>query len=104
MTPTLVQRIEYEVGNRSGYGYTGVRVYHHVVIRELSSSTAQARIPTIQGKQSVRNSPGWHLSPCQRENRLWGGAAYPLSADGTHSRVRMVLYQDIEPQFSNTLA
>lgn len=42
MTSTLVQRTEYDVGNRSGYGYSGVRVYHHVVIRELSSIGASA--------------------------------------------------------------
>lgn len=47
MTSIPVQRTECDVGSRSGYGYSGVRVYRHIMIRELLSIVAQARIPVI---------------------------------------------------------
>lgn len=83
MTSTPVQRTEYDVGIRSGYGYFGVRVYHHVVIKDLWSSGASAHSRYLYG---VVSSGSEALS-----GRTWafasgrtGGAIYPYSTDSMY--------------------
>ncbi|KAJ5962032.1 FAD dependent oxidoreductase [Penicillium viridicatum] len=77
MTSIPVQRTECDVGSRSGYGYSGVRIYHHVVIRELSSIVAQARIPVIVNSRS-ETLPGGTWAFAKGRTR---GATYPHRAD-----------------------
>ena len=94
----------HEFGNRSRYGYSGVRVYRHVLIRELLSMVEQARIPVIYGKRfdhivsETASAVTWAFA-----DGTTGTAAYLVGADGIHSRVRKYLYPDLEPQFTNAM-
>lgn len=105
MTSTPVQRTEYDVGNRLGYGYSGVRVYHHVVIRDLSSSGASAHSRYLYGVVSSGSEPLSGFLPTVEQG---GQSTHTAQIACIHSRVRTrvrkVLYQDIAPPSSNTVA
>lgn len=94
----------YEFGSHSRYGYSGVRVYRDVLIRELSSMVDQARIPIIYGKKFDRiisetdSGVRWAFT-----DGMTGNAPYLVGADGIHSSVRKHLYPDVEPQFTNAV-
>lgn len=103
MTSTPVQRTEYDVGIRSGYGYFGVRVYHHVVIKDLWSSGASAHSRYLYGVVSSGSEALSGRTWAFASGRTGGGgqSTHTVQIVCIHSRVRTrvrkVLYQDIAP-------
>ncbi|KAF7588826.1 hypothetical protein BBP40_005180 [Aspergillus hancockii] len=94
----------FEHGNER-YGYHGLRVYRHVLIRELSAMVAEADIPIIYNKKflgvvsETKSDVTWKFADETTET-----ATCLVGADGIHSRVRKYLYPELEPLFTNTIA
>ncbi|KAB8071005.1 hypothetical protein BDV29DRAFT_197681 [Aspergillus leporis] len=93
----------YEFGNEK-YGYHGLRVYRHVLIRELSAMVAEANIPIVYNKKFLHvisettSDVTWEFADGTTET-----ATCLVGADGIHSRVRKYLYPDLEPTFTNAI-
>lgn len=82
-----------DLGGTEKYGYRGMRIYLHVLIRELSAMVAEANIPIAYRKEFVR------VLEETEEDITWefadgstGNATCLVGADGIHSRVRKYLY------------
>ncbi|PLN76553.1 FAD/NAD(P)-binding domain-containing protein [Aspergillus taichungensis] len=95
---------EYAFGGEEEYGYRGMRIYRHVLIRELSAMVAEAGIPVYYGRKFVRvlseteTGVAWEF-----EDGDTASAACLVGADGIHSRVRGYLYPGLEPKFTNAI-
>jgi 2-polyprenyl-6-methoxyphenol hydroxylase-like FAD-dependent oxidoreductase len=95
----------FEFGGALKYGYSGLRIYRHVLIRELSAMIAEAGVPIHYHKKFQRivveteSSVTWEFEDGSIET-----ATCLLGADGIHSKVRKYLYPDLEPTFVNTMA
>ncbi|KAE8139736.1 hypothetical protein BDV38DRAFT_291018 [Aspergillus pseudotamarii] len=86
------------------YGYHGLRIYRHVLIKELSEMVTQANIPVHYNKKFL------HVKSETSSEVTWqfgddttATAACLVGADGIHSRVRKYLYPDLEPRFTNAV-
>ncbi|PWY70805.1 FAD/NAD(P)-binding domain-containing protein [Aspergillus sclerotioniger CBS 115572] len=92
----------YEFGNTTKYNYPGMRIYRHVLIRELSALIHEAGIPIHYNKKFhhiLTESPTtviWEFT-----DGTTASATCLVGADGIHSTVRKYLYPDLEPQFTN---
>ncbi|KAJ0422010.1 FAD/NAD(P)-binding domain-containing protein [Aspergillus carlsbadensis] len=92
-------------GGVEEYGYSGMRVYRHVLIRELSALIEERGVEVIYGKKFTRivedteQGVTWELS-----DGTLGSATCLVGADGIHSKVRSYLYPDLEPTFTHTMA
>ncbi|GIC90488.1 FAD-dependent oxidoreductase [Aspergillus udagawae] len=95
----------YDFGGTEQYGYHGMRIYRHVLIRELSAMVSQAKIPIKYHKKFVRvvaeteEDITFEFADGTTET-----ATCLVGADGIHSRVRKYLYPDLEPIFTNIVA
>lgn len=95
----------YEFGNAAKYGYSGMRIYRHVLIRELSAMVSEAGIPIHYHKKFSRviteteSNITWEF-----EDGTTSTATCLVGADGIHSKVRKYLYPDLEPKFMNAMA
>jgi 2-polyprenyl-6-methoxyphenol hydroxylase-like FAD-dependent oxidoreductase len=96
----------FEFGSQEIYGYPGVRVYRHVLIRVLSALVEEGGVEVVYGKKFVRvvedsteDGVSWEF-----EDGSVGSASCLVGADGIHSRVRSYLYPDLEPTFTHTMA
>ncbi|OGM42670.1 Zn2Cys6 transcription factor [Aspergillus bombycis] len=93
----------YEFGHMK-YGYHGLRIYRHVLIKELSEMVAQANIPVHYNRKFLRvisetcSDVTW-----QFDDETTATATCLVGADGIHSRVRRYLYPDLEPRFTNAI-
>ncbi|KAI2968812.1 hypothetical protein CBS147323_4208 [Aspergillus niger] len=92
----------YEFGSAAKYGYSGMRIYRHVLIRELSAMVAEAGVPIHYHKKFSRviteteSSITWEFEDGTTET-----ATCLVGADGIHSKVRKYLYPELEPKFMN---
>ncbi|PYH98141.1 FAD/NAD(P)-binding domain-containing protein [Aspergillus ellipticus CBS 707.79] len=102
----------YEFGNAREYGYQGLRIYRHVLIRELSAMVHSAGIPIHyhhKFSHIVTESPhsvtwAWADSTTTTTTTTTTATATCLvGADGIHSTVRQYLYPDLEPIFTNAV-
>ncbi|KAL2865924.1 FAD-dependent oxidoreductase [Aspergillus lucknowensis] len=95
----------FEFGSEEKYGYSGMRIYRHVLINELSAMAAESGIPIRYHKKFTRvlseaeSSVTWEFYDGTRET-----ATCLVGADGIHSKVREYLYPDLEPTFTHTMA
>ncbi|KAL2860109.1 hypothetical protein BJX68DRAFT_224310 [Aspergillus pseudodeflectus] len=95
----------FEFGSEAKYGYPGVRVYRHVLIRELSAMVSESGVEVSYGKKFVRvvedtaQGVTWEF-----EDGTRGSATCLVGADGIHSKVRSYLYPDLQPTFTHTMA
>jgi 2-polyprenyl-6-methoxyphenol hydroxylase-like FAD-dependent oxidoreductase len=95
----------FEFGSEAKYGYPGVRVYRHVLIRELTAMVAESGVEVSYGKKFVRvvadteQGVTWEF-----EDGTRGSATCLVGADGIHSKVRSYLYPDLQPTFTHTMA
>ncbi|KAB8229862.1 FAD-dependent oxidoreductase [Aspergillus alliaceus] len=93
----------YEFGHER-YGYHGLRVYRHVLIRVLSALAAEANIPVQYNRKflevisETESDVTWRF-----DDGTTASATCLVGADGIHSRVRKYLYPDLEPKFTNTV-
>jgi 2-polyprenyl-6-methoxyphenol hydroxylase-like FAD-dependent oxidoreductase len=91
----------YEFGGIEQYGYRAMRIYRHILIRELSAMVREAGIPIEYHKKFVRvlaeteKDITWEFSDGSTAT-----ATCVVGADGIHSRVRKYLYPDLEPAFT----
>ncbi|GIC94193.1 FAD-dependent oxidoreductase [Aspergillus udagawae] len=91
----------YEFGGIEQYGYHAMRIYRHVLIRELSAMVREAGIPVEYHKKFIRvlaeteKDVTWEFSDGSTAT-----ATCIVGADGIHSRVRKYLYPDLEPAFT----
>ncbi|KAH1956882.1 hypothetical protein KXW61_009251 [Aspergillus fumigatus] len=91
----------YEFGGVEQYGYRAMRIYRHVLIRELSAMVREAGIPIEYHKKFVRvlaeteKDITWEFSDGSTAT-----ATCVVGADGIHSRVRHYLYPGLEPSFT----
>lgn len=91
----------YEFGGIKQYGYRAMRVYRHVLIRELFAMVCEAGIPIEYHKKFLR------VLVETEEDITWefadgttATATCVVGADGIHSKVRQYLYPDLEPTFT----
>ncbi|KAL3461723.1 FAD/NAD(P)-binding domain-containing protein [Aspergillus heterothallicus] len=95
----------FEFGSVARYGYPGLRVYRHVLIRELSALVAEAGVEIVYDKKFTRvveeDEAGVRFEFADGEGAV---ASCLVGADGIHSRVRAYLYPDLEPTFTHTMA
>ena len=95
---------EYEFGGEEKYGYRGMRIYRHVLIRELSTMLKEANIPIHYHKKFVRvvsetdTDVTWEF-----DDGTSAFATCLVGADGIHSKVRKYLYPALEPKFTNAM-
>lgn len=95
---------EYEFGDEEKYSYRGMRIYRHVLIRELSAMVAEANIPIHYDKNFVRvvseteTDVTWEF-----DDGTTITATCLVGADGIHSKVRKYLYPELEPKFTNAM-
>ncbi|GKZ21599.1 hypothetical protein AbraIFM66951_005195 [Aspergillus brasiliensis] len=95
----------YEFGGADKYGYSGMRIYRHVLIRELSAMVTEAGIPIHYHKKFNRvisetsSNITWEFT-----DGTVSTASCLVGADGIHSAVRKYLYPDLEPKFMNAMA
>ncbi|KAL3454133.1 hypothetical protein BJX65DRAFT_262855 [Aspergillus insuetus] len=95
----------FEFGSEEKYGYPGIRVYRHVLIRVLSELVRERGVEVVYGKKFVRvvqdteQGVTWEF-----EDGSVGSASCLVGADGIHSKVRSYLYPDLEPTFTHTMA
>ncbi|PLB42125.1 FAD-dependent oxidoreductase [Aspergillus candidus] len=95
---------EYAFGGEAEYGYRGMRIYRHVLIRELSAMVGEAGIPVHYHRKFVRvvSETDAHVT-WEFEDGTTASAACLVGADGIHSRVRKYLYPELEPKFTNAM-
>ncbi|OQE19263.1 hypothetical protein PENFLA_c019G01679 [Penicillium flavigenum] len=95
---------EYEFGSEEKYSYRGMRIYRHVLIRELSAMVAEATIPIHYDKKFVRivseteTDVTWEF-----DDGTTTAATCLVGADGIRSKVRKYLYPELEPKFTNAM-
>ncbi|KAI9931802.1 hypothetical protein MW887_010381 [Aspergillus wentii] len=94
----------YEFGDSKKYGYSGMRIYRHVLITELSAMIKEANIPINYQKKFQRvvsettTDVTWVF-----DDGTTATATCLIGADGIHSRVRKYLYPELEPRFMNAM-
>ncbi|KAE8356120.1 FAD/NAD(P)-binding domain-containing protein [Aspergillus coremiiformis] len=95
----------YEIGNEEKYGYKALRIYRHIIIRELLRRLSENHIPVHYGKKFLRicaeteSQVTWEFS-----DGSTGRAGSVVGADGIHSRVRQYLYPQVKPRFLGIVA
>ncbi|OOF94043.1 hypothetical protein ASPCADRAFT_171629 [Aspergillus carbonarius ITEM 5010] len=95
----------YEFGNVTKYHYHGMRIYRHILIRELSAMIHEADIPIHYNKKfhhiltETPSTVTWEFT-----DGTTATATCLVGADGIHSRVRQYLYPNLEPHFTNIIA
>ncbi|PYI03209.1 FAD/NAD(P)-binding domain-containing protein [Aspergillus sclerotiicarbonarius CBS 121057] len=94
----------YEFGSVSKYNYQGMRIYRHILIRELSAMVHDAGILIHYQKKFS------HVRAESPTDVTWefvdgtsASATCLVGADGIHSNVRKYLYPDLEPHFTNAV-
>ncbi|KAL2808287.1 hypothetical protein BJX63DRAFT_409749 [Aspergillus granulosus] len=95
----------FEFGSEERYGHSGLRVYRHVLIRELSAMVVDAGVPIHYHKKFTQvleehdTGVKWEFA-----DGTVGTATCLVGADGIHSKVRSYLYPDLQPTFTHTMA
>lgn len=103
-SPTDQPWDEYEFGSKEKYAYRGMRIYRHVLIRELSAMIEEANIHIQYNKKFARialetdTSVTWSF-----EDGTTATATCLVGADGIHSKVRKYMHPDLEPKFTNAM-
>ncbi|KAJ4391801.1 hypothetical protein N0V93_005421 [Gnomoniopsis smithogilvyi] len=91
----------YDFGSQERYGFSGLRIYRHVLIDALVDDLRAKSVPVVFGKKFS------HIIEDRVEDITFSftdgsteTASLLVGADGIHSKVRLHLYPNLEPKFT----